>query len=369
MPDIFGRNEHDYAHIRHLREANMYEAQMRALTNRGMRPYDFGALRPRAGFDGSFIVRTTDTAQALGYLTNNLQAIQAQVEEVMYSEFRLDDFIPLRYDIPEGAVTYAYKVVDGAARGRFIELGGSNAPPANVGVRLESYILRYGGIVPEWSVEDLRRAELGGVPLDTETLMLGIRGSMNHIEIVGLQGETEQNLVGLTNLPIAGRNAVNRRQLGTTFAAGTAENIRKEITDEIGKVIEMTSEIFGRQVRSGLTVYLPVEQYNLVTTRPIGDNVDKSVWDYVKMNNPWSNYTGQEPMIQPVAELKDAGGTGVDRMIVTVRDERVMEMAIPISPRVLTTLNMGYTICAPMEYKVSGLNVKRPKVIFYVDNV
>ena len=46
-----------------------------------------------------------------------------------------------------------------------------------------------------------------------------------------------------------------------------------------------------------------------------------------------------------------------------------MEMAIPFEPRALTVLNEAYRIIAPMEYKISGLNVKHAAAIRYVDGV
>ena len=118
-----------------------------------------------------------------------------------------------------------------------------------------------------------------------------------------------------------------------------------------------------------MTVYLPVEQFNLITSEPIGDNVDRSIWQYIALHNPWSEYTGQAPMLKAVQELKGAGAAGVDRMIVAVNDRRVMEMAVPIMPRVLTTINKGFSICTPIEYKLSGLNVKRPGTIRFYDGI
>ena len=151
--------------------------------------------------------------------------------------------------------------------------------------------------------------------------------------------------------------------------ADTSENIRDVITTAIGAVIEDTMEVFGRTIRSGLTVYLPVAQFNRITSEPIGDNSDKSIWQYVQQHNPWMEYTGMAPMLRAVIELKGAGPSDADRMIVAVNDRRVMEMAVPIMPRILTTINKGYSICAPMEYKMSGLNVKRPNTIRYYDGV
>ena len=369
MPDIFGREAHDYKHIRAMQDEGLWEGHQRAqCAATGMQPHNFNALQSRGD-----ISRAEENAQAVGYVTNNLQAIHSMMEEILYTEFRLDEFIPIVTDVPEGAVTYAYRVTDRAGLGQFIDNDGSSAPSANIGTRLVPYPLHYAGIIPEWNMEDLRRAMVGGVSLDTETLMAGMMGAMDHIEEVGLEGDSARSLLGLINLPVTGRNKVTRANASNTFTQLTSEQIRDLITTAIGEVISDTSEVFGRQIRSGMTVYLPVTEFNRITSEPIGDNSDKSIWQYIAMHNPWSEYTGQTPMLKAVVELGTALSTAVNsstkRMIVAVNDRRVMEMAIPIMPRILTTINKGFSICAPMEYKISGLNVKRPTTIRYYDGV
>ncbi len=83
-------------------------------------------------------------------------------------------------------------------------------------------------------------------------------------------------------------------------------------------------------------------------------DVNESVWSYFERHNAWYSYTSEMPTLKWLAELDGAGSSSKDRMIVAVNDRRVMEMAMSIPPRVLTTLNKGYTICSPIEYKISG---------------
>ena len=369
MPDIFGREAHEYSHIRDLQEAGMWEAQQQARTALlGWPDHDFQALGRGIG-SLLTVSRDEQNAQAFGYLTNNLQAIHSTMEEILYTMFRLPEFIPIVGDVPEGAKTYAYRVTDRAGRGEFIENDGTSAPSANVAQRLVPYELRYAGIVPQWTMEDLRNAMLTGLALDTETIDAGMEGAINHIEEFALVGDTARNIKGLSNLPTTGNLGVNREDGGVDFSSATAEDIRELITTRIGMVIEDTAEVFGRTIRSGLCVYMPINEFNIVTSKPIGDNVEKSIWDYVRMFNPWTEYTGEQPMLKAVQELKNAGPSNAQRMVIAVNDRRVWEMAVPIYPRILTTINYGYTVTAPMEYKMSALNVKRPSTIRYVDGI
>lgn len=363
MPDIFGKNEREYSHLVRIREKGFADAHAKALKQRGL-VHSFDALpsmhspRPMPFND------VEANAQAVGFLTNNLMAIQAQIEEILYTGFRLNDLFPIITNIPAGARTYSYRVMDKAGMGKFIDYTGGNAGNAGVSMRNVPYSLEYGGIVPMWTLEDLRQAAFAGMPLDSEIIGAATDGCMNHIEMVGLIGDTNFGLTGLTNqstIPI-----VNSAK---TFANMTDLEMVAWVQTYVSKLIEDTKEIFPRQIGTGLTIYLPVQQYNVITTKPLGTNVDKTVWEFVRTMNPWTYRTGQPLNLRSVAEFSTAGSGGVARALFGYNNERVMEMAMPISPRVIRTLDLGYTIQAPMEYKISGLNVKRPTAMLYVDAI
>ena len=186
--DIFGRsNITDYKY-------------MKALESKGYDPTEYlvSRMSPNARIlmqNQSFVdtSRQEVNAQPIGYVTNNLQSIQAMVEEILRTDFRLPQFFPLETGIPEGAVTYSYRVVDHAGIGSFVGAEGKSATTAAASVRLVPYRLHYGGLSAAYSVQDVRRAMLGGVSLDVETLAATTTGCMDHIEQVGLVGSSTTN--------------------------------------------------------------------------------------------------------------------------------------------------------------------------------
>ena len=365
MPDIFGHEALGYSHMRdmHALAPEVLEAYLtqQAQASRGRR-HDFNAL------NGEQRVNMAE-AEPIGYMTDNLQTVQAFVEEVLYTDYRLDEFLPIITNVPEGAVTYSYRVLDRVGRGRFIDNDGSMAPSANASLTNIPYSLEYAGIVPEWTREDIRRAMHGGVALDTETVRAATTGAMDHIEQVGLEGDSARGLKGLVKLPITGAGRIAHETLAAELSTLDGDGVVAELQKQVTKLITDTSEVLGRSIRSGLCIYLPLEQADLVLNKRLTD-IDKTAWEYFQVHNLWYAYTGELPQLKMVAELDGAGSTsGNNRMIVALKNERVMEMAMPISPRVIGMYDKGYTVCAPMEYKVSGLNVKRPEGIRYVDGV
>ena len=367
MADIFGRLPQHYPHYVALQQAGVYDAQMRAITEATGRPsHDFNALG--AGVPSS-LSRAEPNAQALGFVMNNLIAIQAVPDAILYRSLRIMDLVPFNMSIEEGATEYGVVVEDYVGEGAYVTNDGQDVPRVNVAQRLVPHGLDLGGIDAPWTIEDIRRAMMIGTPLQTRLLEAATMQSMKHIERVGLRGDLPRGYTGLTNLATGAGN-VTRSDAAKTWAASTGEEIRAFVTAAIGKIIEDTDEVFGSgQIQSGLCIYLPVAQFNKITSDPIGDNASRTVWAYIKMYNPWTERTGMAVELKSVIELKGAGTGATDRMIVAVKDNRVMEMGVPFLPRVLNVWNKGREVIAQLEYKFGSLFVKRPTTILYYDGI
>lgn len=348
MKNIFGKTHEDYKHLQKLSSVGFLDSHLKALDQ------DF---------------KDADIPQAFGFQTNNLQSIQSEIEEILYLQFRLDGLVPINRNIPEGADSYAYRVKNSYGKGKFIDTYSTNAESAQVSYGLTSSSIYQGGLDAEWSLQELRSAKFAGIALDTDTIDAATVGCLNHIEEVGLTGDSDKGLTGLINnadVPVVHEVAAN--------SIATSADPAAYINDYINKIIEDTSTIFSNRITQGLTIYLPVKQYNYLATKFFGDNADKSLMEYLMRFNAWTANTGNPIEFKIVIELKDAGllsdlVTPADRMLIGFNDRKVMEMGNPIMPRVIGIMDMKRKFLAPMEYSISQLNFKQPKGCLYVDGV
>ena len=372
MADIFGREVHDYKHYAALQGAlpvsdwRAVEGYLTARAERqGRRPHDFDAL-------GTFTA-AADDIQVLGYTTDNLEAMQAYIDEVMYDEYRLPDWIPMLTDIPEGVLTYARRVMDSWGRGAFIESSGSEMPNVGTGLRVVRYPLHYAGIAAQWTLEELRQAAQVGHSLPTEVLQAATKGALEHIETVGLTGDATRGLNGFLTLPANATPSAEQVRIQTaaaTLSTGTADEMIAVLQTAVNQIITDTNGIMGRTVRTPLAIYLPMAQYLRVLNTPRSTENDRSVWNFFRENNGWTALSGRQPDLYPIIELVNAAASGSDdRMIVAVKSPLVFEMPMSIAPRAMAPQQQGLTIKVPMEYKIGGVNVLRPRGIVYVDGV
>ena len=363
MPNVFGRESYDYAHFQALQRAGHLDSHMAGL-RQANRQIDFNSLTTANAANLNMMDANEVVAQSIGFLTNNLQAVQAEVDHILYTEFRLNEFFTLKTGIPEGATSYSYKVIDRTGKGKFITQRGTDAGRSGVSMENVPTALEYGGIFASWSIDELRNGQFAGIALDTETIGAATTGAMDHIEEVGLIGDAKLGLEGLTN-----NSDIPAGTTATTIANMTADELITFLQSSIATLISGTNEVVGRTLRSGMTIYLPTVQYLDVTSRPKASPSDVTVWEFVKKNNPWTTMTGNELQIRSVIELADAGAAVTDRMLVGVNDPKVMEMGTPIMPRTLTSQNNGFMVDVPIEYKIGGLFVKRPTALNYIDGV
>ena len=377
MPDIFGKQPGDYQLVRQLHKDGEWEKyQAENSQKRYGTPkfkHDFSALDAKTTRE-----RAAESASTTGFLTNNKLAIQTMVDEVLFTAYRLPMFVAINTNIPEGARSYGIEIRNRTGRAKRISGPGYDAPSATAGETLTTRPIHWYGLDAKWSVDELRGAMFSGFPLDTESIDAAVSGSLETMEAVALIGADQATtgsgtVRGLCNQLLTGTGAVRRRVASATFAAAaTPEIIRNEINGEISAVIENSYETMGRNINTGLTVYLPGTQYDLLTTIYIGDHAERTLMDSIIADNPWTHFTrGQPIMIHRVLELDSALNPNVtqDRMIVTLNNSRIAEMGVSIMPRVLDIRDMGRVVCAQVESKYSDLFVKRPQNIHYVDNI
>ena len=376
MPDIFGKEPRDYEWVRYLKSEGLWEEHQRSLqelvkfeTGREVESHNFGAI----GAKRQMQTRAIEDQSAIGFLTNNLLSIETAKDEIMYTAYRLPEFVSINTGIQMGASQYATIVRDRVGRAARVSSPAYDAPSATVSQGLVSRPLFYYGLDAEWSIQEIRGAQLAGQALDTESIEAAVMGSLEKLEEVAFIGDRDiPNSRGLCNQPTTGDDRVRTSNSPNPFASATAEQIRTYITGELSKVIENSAETLGRNINTGMTVYLPGTQYDLLTSRYLGDDAERTIMRGLMEDNPWTHFTNGSPlMIMRLLELDSARnpGSSDDRMITTLKHPRICQMGVSIMPRVLKIEDKGRVICAQVESEYSELWVRRPQDLYYLETI
>ena len=396
MADIFGKTVSQYKTLSKFEDKGILDEQLQARCemvanmagmdrNVAMRKHDFHAFN----FSDPESVKRYASG-ALGYVTNNFQAFVSMTDEIWYRKFQLNKFVPvINGGIAEGADTFAVVVKDSVGRGRVAGRYSGNAPTVDSNQRKYSASLYLGEIDARYTEEDMRNSLMIGQPLQESKIEDAVKGANNHLEIVGFTGDEDiPGSAGIFNQPTTGAQATATLlqtsstlyegvDVGDTWSAGlTAEQKAGILNAIISRMIVDTNEIVVEKDGMGdLCIVMPPAIYNDASTLAIGDDANKTVMEYVKMHNPYTNRTKRPLMFESLSELSTAGtaisanGNTTNRIAVYYKDTSAMEMRIVFAPRIIRVVQHARETVLPYEYKFSTLQVKRNNMIYYLDNV
>ena len=386
MADIFGKMPHDYGHYNALVKRGGEDAlkdyiERHAATREDPRkPHDFDVLNP-ASMGPQLHTHASDDVQVLGYATDNLEAMDAQVDRILYDDFRLNEWVPVKSDMAEGALSYTKRTFDHWGTGQFVDAHGGEIQTVGVQTRMESFTVAYAGIGAKWNLQEMRQNKYAGVPLDTEKIRAATIGAMTHMENVALKGDDDLKFKGVLNQDTSDNGSdatkVGRHPVSSTL--GNSKAIKAQSADELddflNKIVDdmiiKTNGIMGRQIKGELCFFVPMEQYLYLSRKRVNptNDANRSRWDMFAEASGWTRLAGSRPVLKPLIELNGAGKAGVDRMLVLLKTPFILEMPIPFMPRFLSPERHAHSIHYAMEYSMGGVNVYRPQGMIYVDGV
>jgi len=359
--NIFGKEVEEY---RIFADAcpNMNRLQMQDAITRGGRKVDW-AFKPE-------FKQFADQAEALtaayGLVSNNLQAISAESDEILRRDFQLNEFVPINQNVPEGATSKATNIVNRHGKGKFITKNGKNVERAEASVNRVAYPISYAGVMAAWSIQELRESLFSGMSLSNETLRAAIEACNDHIQEVGFVGDADEGFEGILNgsdVPIFAGPVPD-------WTTATGDEIVAFVQLLISTIGDASNEVFYRRFRNGdLQMNLPTVAFDILANTRYGDNADHTLGKFIKENNPWKERTGRDLVIKSLPEARDAGASGEARLSLYPKDSRVLEMDMPIAPRPVNVLPVAYGVETPYEYSMSGVNWKRGTLAMYADGI
>jgi hypothetical protein len=172
-----------------------------------------------------------------------------------------------------------------------------------------------------YSVEEIRRAQMAGLPLETRRAEAARRAVEDKMASIALTGETGTNLKGFINY--SGITSYTVASGGTGGSKKWADKTAAQILDDMHGIVHGVVNATNG-IEQPDTMLMPLAQYNLISTKRLGDGSDETVMSYFLKTNRYIT------RIDWLTELKDAGGTGVDHMMVYVNDPMHLTLEIPL---------------------------------------
>ena len=303
-----------------------------------------------------------DAQEALAFMVSQLAYTESGVFERQYIPMQYEQLLPISYEAGEWADTIRYEVYDYAGRGKRSTGRGRDINLVDIAYADKSFPVLNGNIGYEYDTEELRRTAFLRRPISERKMVAAIDGFRRHMNDVGLFGSTVDNITGLfnnANVPTA--NApVGLWQTGPK----TPDQILSDINALIFNIWSNSGfNDFPTHIVMAPTPFAYISQTARSTTS------DTTILQYIINNNIAKVQSGVNIQFLAGFGLDTAGAGSTKRMVGYVKSDQRVVMHIPLPLRFLAPQLLGLSIQVPGEYKYSGVEVRYPKSMYYMDNL
>jgi hypothetical protein len=305
--------------------------------------------------------------RALSFLTNQANRIEREVYEVRYQDIQYQQLVPVDMTGPEWVNGITYFSSDAVGRASWFHGKADDVPHADVTREKFETTVSMAAIGYDYDLEELGRAMTLGINLQTDKANAARRVAEEFIDRVAIFGDTTKNYTGLANngSVTAGSAAATGTGSATTFASKTPDNVLADINGVItgGFTGTLGSEMVN-------TILLPYTQLLDLATRRIDTVNQTTILEWVERNNVYTRQTGQPLLIRGVWGLETAGSGSTARMVAYRRAPEVLVLYMPMPFRFMPAYQQGpLRFEVPGIMRISGVEVRRPKAMRYLDGI
>lgn len=257
------------------------------------------------------------------FFARQLELIEQRIYRVEYPQYKARLIMPVNNEGGDWVKTITYRIYDRVGMAKVIgSYQNDDIPMTDIVADEVTSPVRDIATFFKYSVKDIAYAQHTGLALDAE-LALASRDSVEQrINQIAFAGDSEYNLQGLLTQPnIPTANVVNGASGFPEWTKKTPNEILFDVLDLFADTIATTNEVERPD-----TLLLPVYQKELLL-QPRSELSDSTILKFLIDNIP---YLSSVEDIIGVPQLKGAGTGGKDIMIALTRDERKLELSLPL---------------------------------------
>lgn len=291
------------------------------------------------------------------FFARQLEAIKAQAYDVKRPKLSAMDIMPVSTSTPEGAATITYRQYDSVGAAQIISNYANDLPRADVTGKEFTSPVRGIGISYGYNLQEIRAANMTGVPLSEKKMRAAMRSHEELINRLAWFGDTEHGLPGfLTNANIPAYT-VTADGTGSSklWTAKTADQIIRDVNGIINQV-----QTQSKGIHRANTVLMPLEQYAFIASAPRSSTTDTTILAFLQANNPGVTF-------RAVLELDGVGG--LDKLVAGEFSADNMQLELPMAFRQYSPQQKGLEFEIPCESRFGGVIVEYPLALAIGDSI
>lgn len=291
-------------------------------------------------------------ANETAMFARQLEDIDAELYRVEYPELKGETIVPVRGNINEGAEEYTYRALDKLGQSKVIASYADDLPRVDVqGKEITTKLFGHGASYG-YSIQDLRRSRMTGMPLDEERALAAREVVAKKNDSIIAFGESSVGITGFWNSSLV---SLVSPATGTWSSASA-----DQIVDDLFKM-ERAIIVDSNGAEMPDTVVLAPSLWALAATKRLS-NTEVTALEFflrksigVKSAEPW--YAG---------ELANAAGNG-PRIAMGRRDPRKLAALLPLPFHQMAPQQKGLGFEINCDSRAGGTIFRYPKSWRYMD--
>lgn len=305
-------------------------------------------------------------ANHVAFLARDLVHVRAEIEQTIYKALSAASLVPVDTSIPRGAQVVETRRLDHVGQARIGDTLAGDLPRADVEmtadqIKLVNILGSYG-----YDLQELEHAAFAKIPLGRYKAMACAEMIARALDGIGLSGSSASGLTGLFNNALV---TVLTLTNGEWTGGATAAEILADLAE-----IEQTIITQSKDRHSAGTLILPTTAEGVLRTKHAGTNNDRTIASYFFGDAMGGGTSRMLKTLLRLIDLDDATGTSIAAAdapmgIAYTKTPDVLRWPIPIMFEEEAPQLHGFEWVVPARARVSGVDVRRPLAMLYVENL
>lgn len=294
------------------------------------------------------------------FFERQLEHVKAKSYDVAYPELKARSLIPVSSEAGPGAETIKYEQFDAVGMAKIIASYSDDLPRADIKGKEFVGVIRSLGASYGYNLQEVRAAKHAGKNLEQRKANAAKRAILQKENTIGFFGDDQFGLLGLVNHPNISTTTLPADGTGSSalWSTKTPDLIVRDMNKVVNYIVENT-----KMVEAPNTMLLPVEKYNYISGKRMGDGSDKTILQYFLETSPYIKE------VAPVNELKAAGAGGLDRMIAYDKNPDKLTFEIPQDFEQLELEQRNLEYITPCHSRCAGVMIYYPLSVCYADGL
>lgn len=289
------------------------------------------------------------------FLDQDLQAMETELYRTEYADLKARQWLPMKTDVPAGAETFAYRVLDLFGRAEFISPWSDELPSAGLRVEKKVANVETIGNAFHYSKQDLRAAAMTGMSLDREFAAAQMRAHEELFDTTALLGKPELGFIGFFRHPDV---TVLNASVDWDSGATTGAQILADLRALVNQVLTQSKGRFAVT-----QIILPMSSFLAAESKPMGV-------DYAVATNPLAVFRQTSGIaVDWDRNLETAANNGGKRAVAYFKSPSVGQLVQPLAPEIGEPQLQNLVYKRTIESRTGGSILRQSLAVAYMDGL